>query len=209
MRTNKIRELIQAAVANEDASHNLSEALRGLARIRGVSLSPPQLAPIEQFVQQYVEHAPAYLDAIAAVAEQAGLIREWQPILSAAEDYFLEPNDLIPDQLGLLGFVDDAYVTHSILQGLSESYRQKTGTALLPLEMNQANAVMRGLIGEPHAGILDNWVRNALHQPTIQDAINAIIAAGFQYPINSPDPIWGNASPSEIANARLGAMGVV
>jgi hypothetical protein len=40
------------------------------------------------FVRQYVEHAPAILEALEAVASKAGVIQHFRPILEAAENYW-------------------------------------------------------------------------------------------------------------------------
>jgi uncharacterized membrane protein YkvA (DUF1232 family) len=162
------------------------------------------------FVRQYVEHAPALLEALEASASKAGVMQQVTPILEAAENYFLQPMDFIPDQLGLAGLTDDAYVAHVLVQKMADQYQQQTGHRLLPpkMDLSQANAMMRTLIGEPLATQLDMVVMQTFMAPRLQGVISqpwprhAPLSMG-------PDPIWGNASIDEIVNARLGAMGVV
>lgn len=207
MQTKKIRRLIREAVASEQATSNLADALDGLALLRGIRLAGAQRAEILKFIQEYVEHAPALLEAIDAAAREAGIAGEVAPIIDAAEQYFLAPFDLIPDHFGLLGLVDDAYVAHSLMQRLSDSYKANTGRTILPSDLTRANQFIRALIGEPQASMLDTAVAGVLGAPQIQQSLGSLLGSGFS--MAGPDPVWGYATIDEVVDARLGAMGVI
>lgn len=101
MQTNKIRHMIKKAKKIERQTGNLRSALEGLAQIRGVYLNSEQIDGVVQFIQQYVDHAPALMDQIASAAKEEGIYHQIEHILDAAGQYFLAPEDLIPDHLGI------------------------------------------------------------------------------------------------------------
>lgn len=209
MQTNIIRKMIKEAIVLEKNARNLSNSLVRVANMRGIQLNSKQLSEVCKFIQEYIEHAPNLLDAISAAAEKEGIIHQVIPILNAVEQYFLAPLDIIPDNLGLLGLVDDAYLAHSLIQALSDSYRNETGRTLLPLDLTETNQFIRNLIGEPQASMLDVAVEGALTGPVIQDSFQSFLATGSMFDMTGPDPIWGNASIDEIVNAQMGALGIV
>ena len=209
MQTNTIRGMIKKGIAIERQTGNLRSALEGLAQIRGVYLSADQVNSTIQFIQQYVEHAPALMDEIASAAREAGIYNQIEHILDAAVQYFLAPEDLIPDHLGLLGLVDDAYLAHRLVQTLSDNYQEQTGYSLVPSDLTKTNMFIRSIIGEPQASMLDQAVLTTINAPSIQQSMMNLFQAGSMIDLQGPDPIWGNATMDEIVTARLGAMGVV
>ena len=209
MNTEEIRKLIRQAEAIEKKTANLSNAIHQVAAMRGVQLRQDQHATMLKFIQEYIEHAPALLDQIALAANRAHCADEVLPILEAAEQYFLAPLDLIPDHFGLLGLVDDAYLAHSLIQALSDSYRDRTGRSLLPTDLTVANQLIRGLIGEPQATMLDAGVANVLNGPAVQQALIDVSRFGPGFNNTGPDPVWGGVSLDEYVNTQLGAMGVI
>ena len=209
MNTNIIRRMIKEAVAMEKSSSILSDTIDTVARVNGKSLTAKQRKEIVKMAEDYVVHVPAVIEAITKAAKNYGIYDQILPMLKAAEDYFLAPIDIIPDHLGLLGLLDDAYLAHSLVQSLSDSYKNQTGKTLIPVDISGANAFMRNLIGEPHASMLDTAVANVLNGPTIQQSLMYLLNAGVGFNMAGPDPVWGNASIDEIVDARLGAMGYV
>ncbi len=207
MRTAEIRKQIKSALDDERKTNRLRQVLVQVANAHGRRPTAQDLDGALAFVREYIEQVPATMEAIAAAASQVGGSDHVQPILSAAEQYWFTALDVIPDHIGLTGLLDDAYYVLSLLHGISEGYRQRTGKTLLSPNLGPANVIMRALIGEPHASILDAGILSVQQGPTLQALINQV--ARFGSPISAPDPIWGNASVEEIANARLGAMGVI
>jgi uncharacterized membrane protein YkvA (DUF1232 family) len=208
MRTAEIRKQIKAAMDHERRTNGLRGILKQLANSRGSSPTARELDEALGFIREYIEHVPASMEAIAAAAPKIGGQAQLQHLLSAAEQYWFAGFDIIPDHVGLTGLLDDAYYVLCLMLGISEDYRQRTGTSLLSPNIAQANVVMRAVIGEPHASLLDAAIATAQQGPALQNLFNQIVR-GIGQPMNVPDPIWGNASIDEIVNARMGAMGFV
>jgi uncharacterized membrane protein YkvA (DUF1232 family) len=210
MKTEQIRRLINEGKQIERQQGLLRQGVIGLANLNGTSLTEQQVQDAIAFITEYIEHAPALIDMIEQSAAAAGQSSVVQPIVGAAEDYFLSPHDLIPDHFGLLGLVDDAYLTHSLIQAMADKHETQTGQRLFPVDMHQMNAFFRNLVGEPFATMLDNHVATTLNGPSIEQNLQQFLGAMSQLNLAAgPDPIWGNASAAEIADVRLGAMGVV
>jgi uncharacterized membrane protein YkvA (DUF1232 family) len=148
------------------------------------------------------------MEEFEKAAREAGIRNEVLPILQAAEQYFLQPLDAIPDNMGLIGLMDDAYLAHCLFQSVSDQHQQDTGQALLGADMTAANRVIRVLIGEPLATALDVSVTSVLQGPTLQQSVQQLMSFAARAPINVPDPIYGNASIDDIVKVRLGAMGI-
>ncbi|MGI9238144.1 MAG: hypothetical protein ACR2QZ_12150 [Woeseiaceae bacterium] len=209
MQFDQIRELIEEGIAIERQTGMLRQAVINLANANGRSLTELKVQKVINFVTEYIEHAPALMKQIEEAATTPGARHDVRPILDATEDYFLVSNDTIPDHLGLVGLVDDAYLAHSLMQAISDRYKSQSGESLLPFEVRADNAFIRRLIGEPFASILDDRVLATLGSPRVRQNIEQMLMALRQMNLSSgPDPVWGNVRASEIADARLGAMGV-
>jgi len=208
MRTAEIRKQIKAAIEDERRTNRMRGILVQMANARGSNPSAEVLDGALAFVRDYIEHVPATIEAIAAAAPKIGDQAQLRQVLAAAEQYWFAALDIIPDHIGLTGLVDDAYYVLSLMHGISEGYRERTGTSLLSPNIGAANVFMRTLIGEPHASLLDASIATAQQGPALQNLINQMIR-GIGQPMTVPDPIWGNASIDEIVNARMGAMGFV
>jgi len=210
MQTEQIRRLINEGKQIERQQGLLRQGVIGLASLNGTSLTEQQVQDAIALITEYIEHAPALIDLIEQSAATAGQSNVVQAVIAAAEDYFLSPHDLIPDHLGLLGLVDDAYLTHSLIQAMADKHETQTGKRLFPVDMHEMNAFFRNLVGEPCATMLDNHVSTTLNGPNIDQNLQQFLGAMSQFNLAAgPDPIWGNASASEIADVRLGAMGVI
>lgn len=211
MDLNMIRSKISKALKHENRYHTVAEAIVALGAQNGRQLTHAQVDEVLTFIKEYVDHVPHFLIEGRRLARQHGA-REMEDILNSASWYWALEDDVIPDRIGLLGILDDAYFSLSLLQGVSDQSLQTRGVALLPIDLKPANKNMRTLIGEPAASQLDTFIAEKLGAPNLMNAINAIasrfMAAGSIYP-TGPDPMWGGASIDEVVNARLGAMGVV
>ena len=207
MQIERIQALIEEGRSIERETGVLRQAVVNLANVNGWSVTEGDVQNVVDFVSEYIEHAPALMQLIEEAAASDGAQSDVQPILDATEDYFLATDDIIPDHFGLVGLVDDAYLTHSLMQAISDKYMSESGKSLLPLEAHEINAFIRRLIGEPFVSILDDHVSATLRGPSLQQNINRILMALGQLNLAArPDPIWGNAR--EIAGVRFGAMAV-
>ena len=209
MHTERIRALIEEGKSAERQTGMLRRALTHLATVDRRGLKEAEMQKVINFVSDYVEHALALMMLIENAAANIDRLQEVQPVLDAAENYFLAADDTIPDHFGLIGLMDDAYLIHRLLQALSDDYKSQSGESLLPLETHEDNAFIRRLIGEPFASILDDQVSATLAGPGLQDNLNQMLTLLGQTNLSSsPDPIWGTAGATGTSDARLAAIDI-
>jgi uncharacterized membrane protein YkvA (DUF1232 family) len=209
MQIERIRAQLEEGQIIERQTGVLHQAIVNLAELNGVSVTVPEVRRVIDFVTEYIEHAPALMLVIEEAAAQNDTQADVQPILDAAEDYFLAPNDIIPDHYGLAGLLDDAYLTHVLVEVISDRWKAESGTSLLPMDAHEINTFIRRLIGEPFVSILDDHVSTTLDRLSGEQNINEMLVVLAQMNLSSvPDPIWGDAHVTEITGARLEAIGV-
>ena len=209
MRIDRIAKKIQKAVEDEERTGQLAEALRKIAKQSGVNPTEQDTRGAVDFLREYVQHVPHYLEQGYAAAGNLGLGNQMNQMGRELEAYWMKEEDVIPDRYGLMGIMDDAYASLTLLQGLSDYCRAASGHPLLQQDLTLANQAVRNMIGEPLASTLDQMVGITVGQALLQQVVGQLGAnAGFNFG-GGPDPYWGNASIDEIVTARLGAMGVV
>lgn len=204
MQVERIRTQIEEGKIFEQQSGVLRRAVVNLAKLNGVSVTELHVKKIIDFVTDYIEHAPALMMIIEESAAMSGALPDVQPILDVTEDYFLAPDDIIPDHYGLVGLLDDAYLTHMLMEAISDRYKLQTGKSLLPIDAHETNTFIRRLIGEPFVSILDEHVATTLDVLSEKQNINQILVALAQMNLSSvPEPVWENAPVAEIIGARI------
>ena len=209
MRPADMLQQIEKAAAEERRTHALRDVMAKLARANGFSPTRKELDGGIDFIVEYIQHVPGLMTSMQREAERLGAQAHIIPLLTACEEYWDNGMDIIPDHLGLVGLMDDGYYVLSILQAVANQYREANGRPLLGLDMTQANQVMRQMIGEPHASILDQHIGMALAAPMMNQFFSSFQSFTFNRPFVDRDPIWGNASVDEIVNVRMGALGIV
>ena len=203
MQIERIRTQIEEGKIIEQQSGVLHRAVVNLAKINGARVTELQVKKIIDFVTEYIEHAPALMMIIEETAAMSGAQPDVQPILDVTEDYFLTPNDIIPDHYGLVGLLDDAYLTHMLMEAISDRYKLQAGKSLLPIDAYETNTFIRRLIGEPFVSLLDKHVATTLDGLSEKQNINQILVALAQMNLSSvPEAILGNALVAEIIGAR-------
>lgn len=208
MRIKKIRSMIKRAVADEERTSRLANLIVETARQRGARVNAQQVQEIVQFVKEYIEHVPLLLEQAESAGKQYGLASETGQMLREIESYWFEADDLVPDHLGLVGLMDDAYGSLFLLQALSDYCQGTSGRPMLQQNLTAANQAMRGLIGDPVVSVLEQRVGLTVANAMMHRVMGQIAGGQMAFP-TGPDPIWGNASMDEIVDARLGAMGYV
>ncbi|MDO3387738.1 hypothetical protein QWI17_17980 [Gilvimarinus sp. SDUM040013] len=157
----QIRDIIESATERQGETASLVEclALRAPQLHNAISL-PADSAPLllADFVVRYIEHVPDFIEAIYEIACDAGLIKEVQPLLSIATDYFLKPPDLLAEHSPLESLLDEAYLAHRLLEEINDRFIQHCGQPLVPMDTTRANLIAHELIGEPFANELDQAV---------------------------------------------------
>lgn len=204
----QIMKQIEAAVTEERRSHRLRNVMIQVAQMYGRNPTEKELEEAVQFVIEYINHVPLLLLTMRGAAIKLGAQKSIDPLLDGCEQYWDQGFDIIPDHLGLLGYMDDAYYVMSIIQGITERHRQADGKPLLGFELTPMNQTMRGLIGEPHATILDTAVASVIAAPGLQALLQGLQQFRGRSLVDR-DPIWGDASIDDIVNVRMGALGIV
>ncbi len=210
MNTNDIRSQINDALDHEERTKTVANLLIEHLKKIEVHLTPAQQTDCLNFVKAYVRETPDIMDAAFHAAQQAGVLDATRPIFDAAFSYWAEQHDFIPDNLGLIGLADDAYLTRMFIEGVSGLHAATAGRPLLSIDLGPPNRVMRGLIGEPIATQLDALVGQTLAGQMIQSGLQQL--AGFgSLGLNMPG--YGNYMEQydidREVDVRLGAMGVV
>lgn len=207
MQIDRIRAQIEEGKRLEQRAGVLRRAIVNLARINGVSTTELEVEKVIGFVTEYIEHAPALMIIIEELAAKHGAQPDVQPILAATEGYFFAADDIIPDHYGLVGLLDDAYLTHRLMEAISDRYKSQTGKSLLPIEAHEINTFIRRLIGEPFVSLLDKHVSTTLDSLSGDQKMNQILVVLAQMNLSSvPDPMWGNAHLTDITGAGIVAI---
>jgi len=204
MQIERLRAQIEEGKDIERRTGSLRRAVVNLLRRSGVRVVDQDVDKVVAFVSDYIEHAPVLMVAIEEAAAQNGTQADIQPILDATASYFEAPDDIIPDRYGLVGLLDDAYLTHSLMERISDRYKLQSGKSLLPIEAHGTNAFIRRLIGVPFINILDEHVSATMESLRIESEVNRILAAFEQIDLVSvADPLWGNLNTSDVSFLRI------
>jgi hypothetical protein len=206
-----VEGMIADALADEQRTGRLANALRERAASQGHSAGEDELRGAVGFVSEYVEHVPAYLRDGLEVARMVGREAEMAEVVREATDYWLTESDIIPDRFGLLGILDDAYCSLTLMQAVSDRYEEESGRALFSRNLKAANASIRNLIGEPAASQIDMYVGTRLSADPMTQMVRALTAMSTHrgaFPIPQRARIWGESTTEEVVQARLGRLGL-
>ncbi len=163
-----IRQKIREALHHERQTGTLARHLQSTLLIDGRPAAGDALAEAVELCRRYVERVPMLAELAIARAEAMDELDSIDPLLEAAGQYFLAPNDLIPDHLGLLGLLDDAYLASKLFEVMSEAYRQATGVPLIDADLAPANRMIVHFIGRDLAETMDRSVDEAVARRVLQ-----------------------------------------
>lgn len=206
-----VEGMIADALADEQRTGRLANALRERAAAQGRAAGDEELKGAVGFVSEYVEHVPAYLRDGLEAARMVGREAEMAEVIREATEYWLTESDIIPDRLGLLGILDDAYCSLTLMQAVSDRHEAESGRVLFSRNLKAANASIRNLIGEPAASQIDMYVGTRLSADPMTQMVRALTAMSAHrgaFPIPKRDRIWGDRPTEEIVQARLGRLGL-
>jgi len=208
MKVNQIRKQIADAVAVEKETGNLAELIRKSAKAQNIELTNENLNNLFGFLQNYIEHVPALLEKLADQAQERNMYEDIAPVLQTVQQYFLSSNDVIPDRLGLLGLLDDAYLAHRVMQEIAEMYSREKGIALLPVDTTPANELVRELIGEPHVSMLEAGIQDELTREDLQQSLITLLQSENDFRLAGPDPVWGTHDLKNVLSEEAGGWGI-
>jgi len=177
LNTKAIESMIADLCAGSDTEPELHDLLAAVAGQQGIDPMPEDLARGARFVLAYIEQVPYMMKIAWTAAMNVGLENEMRRILAMVESYWAEGDDVIPDDLGAIGLLDDAYCSLTSLQAVSDHYQLQTGKHLFPDDLSEANRAMRHIIGEPYAstGLIEAVKSLASEEKRLNFAANSTI----------------------------------
>lgn len=209
MDTVQIQKIISAQFTDPQSALDLQKLLKKVAQMRGARPSVKQLAQGSSFIYNYLEQVPYLLTVAWTSARNVGLETEVTSILKMVESYWIEDDDVIPDNLGIFGILDDAYCSLSSMQALSDLYRMQSGKHLFPDDMSAANEVMRKIIGEPYISQLDELVGKAIEDAKVKEAVKWLASPERQQLLDNQATIWNHGPVSELPVSQLKGLGLI
>jgi hypothetical protein len=209
MDTAQIQKIISDQFADPQSALDLQKLLKTVAARQEAQPTAVDLAHGSSFIYNYLEQVPYLLTVAWTSARNVGLETEVTSILEMVESYWIEDDDVIPDNLGIFGLLDDAYCSLSSMQALSDLYRMQSGKHLFPDDLTAANAVMRKIIGEPYTTELDELVSKAIADARVEDAVKWLASPEKQKLLDSQATIWNHGPVSQLPVSQLAGLGLV
>jgi uncharacterized membrane protein YkvA (DUF1232 family) len=200
--------MIAASCADGVAGPELRDLLAAVAERLGVAARPEDLESGAGFVLAYIEQVPYMMKVAWTAATNVGLEQEMRLVLAMVESYWAEGDDVIPDDLGVIGLLDDAYCSLTSLQAVSDHYRLQTGKHLFPDDLSEANRAMRRIIGEPYASELDRIVVRTMKETGLPEALTALADEEKRLHLQSDSTIWSHGPVGRIDVAALTRLGI-
>jgi uncharacterized membrane protein YkvA (DUF1232 family) len=208
METVQIKDMIAAQFADPHAATDLQELLAVVAEREGAKPDHAQLARGASFIYSYIEQVPYMLTVAWTSAKSVGLEAEIESILTMVVSYWIEDDDVIPDSLGIIGLLDDAYCSLLSMQTMSDFYQLQTGKFLFPDDLTAANSIMRKIIGEPYAIQLDNIVSKGVLDANIKEAVKLLASPEKQKLFENHATIWNHGPVQELEIGQLTGLGL-
>jgi len=153
-----IRESISVAQALEKENQALkSFVCARLPKLHRILSLPTDSAEeyLVGFVTDYIEHVPDFIEALHEITETAGIHDYAKVFLSIAEDYFIDPPNLVHDHSGLHQLIDEAYLAHRLFEEINDRVTMNCGVPLAPMDMTMSNLIVHELLGDEFANQLD------------------------------------------------------
>lgn len=161
----QIREYIKEAQKNERETNSLEHYLETKLPHMHHAIKLPEgnrAQAMVRFLTSYIEHVPDFVEALTEISQQAGIYEHAKIFIGIAEDYFLQPPDILNDRQGLHALIDEAYLAHRLIEEVNDQIMVDCGMPLAPIDMTISNIVVHDLIGEEFANQLDLAVHYAI-----------------------------------------------
>jgi uncharacterized membrane protein YkvA (DUF1232 family) len=209
MDTAQIQKIITDQFADPQSAKDLQKLLKEVAKRQGAQPDALELAHGSSFNYNYLEQVPYLLTVAWTSARNVGLETEVTSILKMVESYWIEDDDVIPDNLGIFGLLDDAYCSLCSMQSFSDLYRMQSGKHLFPDDLSAANDIMRKIIGEPYISQLDELVSEAIADARVAEAVKWLASPEKQKLLDSQATIWNHGPVSQLPVSQLKGLGLV
>ncbi len=209
MDTSQIQSMIAEQCEEAHCESDLHDLLSVVAERQGVSALPADLENGVRFILGYIRQVPYMMQIASTAACNVGLQNEMQKILDMVQSYWLEGDDVIPDDLGVIGLLDDAYCSLTSLQAVSDHYQLQSGKYLFPDNLSAANRVMRKIIGAPYATDLDRIVFSTMQETGLIDAVRLFASEEKQIDFSNRSTIWNHGPAGQTEIDDLAGLGLL
>lgn len=169
MNTAELSAYVEECLAKEGSRDHFMKRLAEMASEPGHTPSANDAECLSVLAVDYLRAVVGMLRECDIAAEAQGARGFADPLLKIAVQYFFEPDDLIPDSMGLYGLIDDAYLAHKFIIGLSNLVKAEKGFPLLPITEEESILVIRGVIGAEIAEKLDDKVDANIRSVTVRN----------------------------------------
>lgn len=211
MKTEIIKKMISKAVENEKSTNSLAKLVKTVALQNGKSMTLLEAQRVSDFVIEYVKLVPVYIEEGLDAAGKFGIQNEMSQMISELEHYWIIEQDLIPDNLGLIGITDDAYASIYLLQTLSDYCKSINSRPLLQTDFTNPNKVIRNLLGDSIAIAIEQKVQITIASNMTNQIFNQlyqnIFSSGFTFG-NAAQAYIDQREIDDHVNVQLGAMGI-
>ena len=194
---------IDTILSKSTATKAFENRIDRFSKKRAFALGPNDKAGMTQLAEDYVRAVADLLIECDVAAEAAGIQRFTSPIIQTAASYFLNAKDYIPDENGLYGLLDDAYLACRFIARISDIVFAERGFALIDASLDDHSPIIRVLIGEPVATQLDHDIENVIRTVLSQIQMEQLQALQFQNNWNE----W--AHRENVINAEAQIMSIV
>jgi len=209
VKTSAIEAMIAVQNADSHAESELHDLLAVVAERSGKEAGPDELERATRFVCSYIEQVPYVIKVAWTAACNVGLEEEMERIIAVVTSYWEQDDDIIPDYLGIIGLLDDAYCSLSSLQSVSDHFQLQTGKFLFPVDLSAANKVMRKIIGEPYASDLDRLVIKTMRESQVIESMKKLSSQEKQLDFANQSTIWNHGPAGEMDMQDIAPLGLV
>lgn len=209
MDTSQIQSMIAEQCDEAHSESDLHDLLAVVAERQGASARPADLEHGVRFVLGYIRQVPYMMKVAWTAAGNVGLQDEMKKILDMVQSYWLEGDDVIPDDLGVIGLLDDAYCSLTALQTVSDHYQLQSGKYLFPDNLSAANRIMRKIIGAPYATDLDRIVFATMQETGLIDAVRLFASEEKRIDFSNRSTIWNHGPAGQTEIDDLAGLGLL
>ena len=209
METSNIEAMIAEHCADAYVETELNDLLAVVADRSGRQAEPEDLERGARFVLGYVQQVPYMMKVAWTAACNVGLETEMEKVLAMVTSYWEQGDDIIPDDLGVIGLLDDAYCSLSSLQAVSDHFQLQTGKYLFPDNLSSANKVMRKIIGEPYATDLDQLIIRTMQETQLIESMKLFSSEEKQFNFANQSTIWNHGPAGNMDLKDLAGLGLV
>jgi len=209
MDTHLIESMIDGLGPALHEDPQLRELLAAVADRNGAESPPEALDRAAKFVTAYIHQVPYMVKVARTAASTVGLEKEMDCILGIVDSYWREGDDVIPDDMGVIGLLDDAYCSLTLLQSVSDNYRLLTGKYLFPDDLSTANEAMQKIIGEPYISELDSLVVRTMKEACLIESVKQLADDEKRLALNSDATIWNHGPVGRVDLSDLEELGLI